>query len=784
MVYLSPNRDEYYMVFPFGSVPLKTYLPDGDIDLTAVGVPNSEDSLANSVRSVLEFEEQNKDAEFEVKDVQYIHAEVKLVKCLVQNIVVDISFNQIGGLCTLCFLEEVDQLIGKDHLFKRSIMLIKAWCYYESRILGAHHGLISTYALETLVLYIFHLFHKSLDGPLVVLYRFLDYYSKFDWEKYCVTLNGPVALSSLPELVAEPPETQESDLLLTDEFLRNCVKKYSVSSEGYEINSRIFPQKHLNIVDPLKQSNNLGRSVSKGNFFRIRSAFVFGARKLANILELPAERINIEVNTFFKNTLERHGSGERPDVQGALPFRPNITSINHSWIGFNSSDFNGDRGFRDKSVLTSPTSDSHEVLYEQLNNLSISSLGKDLSIEPTKFEPNGIVEGIVVSGNCLAGDARDFTTKGASNSRIGDETSRASPSTGETVMSPSGIPSPSGMAYCTPHLFFNPKYSTKNELLSYEIESPRSFSSSIGSFDGPTTSSRNTCLSEESYPLDLIVRKEGEGSESPKFNNLSDLSGDYDLHFTNLLYAQRSQDYVVGPAVFVPYHRPAHVPFQNKHSWNGLHRRNMYPPAAPNGMIPGVPYPPGYYYVNHPILSSAYGTEDLPKPRGTGTYFPNTNSRSYKERLSPGRGKNSLASNHQLKSRYNGRADMHIDTISSEEAGPELPPIQAQVPARNGHGRPTFQEIPHSSRHSPRGVLHGNGVVHPQESKLEFGSFGPVQVGVALPEHGNRPDSVHPHTQASGPASPMQRVGINSNRERSAQPYQLKDDGDFPPLSG
>jgi hypothetical protein len=47
-------------------------------------------------------------------------------------------------------------------------MLIKDWCYYESRILGAPHGLISTYALETLVLYIFHIFHKSLDGPLAV----------------------------------------------------------------------------------------------------------------------------------------------------------------------------------------------------------------------------------------------------------------------------------------------------------------------------------------------------------------------------------------------------------------------------------------------------------------------------------------------------------------------------------------------------------------------------------------------------------------------------------------
>ena len=63
---------------------------------------------------------------------------------------------------------QVDRLTGNNHLFKRSIILIKAWCYYESRILGAHHGLISTYALETLVLYIFHLFHTSLKGPLAV----------------------------------------------------------------------------------------------------------------------------------------------------------------------------------------------------------------------------------------------------------------------------------------------------------------------------------------------------------------------------------------------------------------------------------------------------------------------------------------------------------------------------------------------------------------------------------------------------------------------------------------
>ena len=63
-------------MFPFGSVPLKTYLPDGDIDLTTFGIPNTEDTLASEVCAVLGEEEQNKDAKFEVKDVQLIRAEV------------------------------------------------------------------------------------------------------------------------------------------------------------------------------------------------------------------------------------------------------------------------------------------------------------------------------------------------------------------------------------------------------------------------------------------------------------------------------------------------------------------------------------------------------------------------------------------------------------------------------------------------------------------------------------------------------------------------------------
>jgi hypothetical protein len=35
------------------------------------------------------------------------------------------------------------------------------------------------------------------------MYRFLEYYSKFDWDKYGISLFGPVHLSSLTDLTSK-----------------------------------------------------------------------------------------------------------------------------------------------------------------------------------------------------------------------------------------------------------------------------------------------------------------------------------------------------------------------------------------------------------------------------------------------------------------------------------------------------------------------------------------------------------------------------------------------------
>ena len=166
----------------FGSVPLKTYLPDGDIDLSIFCPADVAKALHTTwtarLQAVLEQEQRNAGAPHRVGEVTVINAEVKpfwgvarrgaaraaaaalgeatsasargeaccscahalcvaqlnptpqttqvkLLKCVVDDVVVDVSFNQLGGLVTLNFLESVDAALGRDNLFKRALLLVR-----------------------------------------------------------------------------------------------------------------------------------------------------------------------------------------------------------------------------------------------------------------------------------------------------------------------------------------------------------------------------------------------------------------------------------------------------------------------------------------------------------------------------------------------------------------------------------------------------------------------------------------------------------------------------------
>lgn len=62
----------------------------------------------------------------------------------------------------------------------------------------------------------------------------------------------------------ETPEDNMDGLLLSKEFLKNCRDIYSVPIRAQEARGQEFSIKRLNILDPLKYNNNLGRCVSKG----------------------------------------------------------------------------------------------------------------------------------------------------------------------------------------------------------------------------------------------------------------------------------------------------------------------------------------------------------------------------------------------------------------------------------------------------------------------------------------------------------------------------------------
>jgi hypothetical protein len=307
-------------------VPLRTYLPDGDIDVCLLGPHEllAKDHWTTRLRAHIERAEaaaaaaakelDTKPNEFAVSEIHVIHAEVKLMKCIADGVVVDISANQFGGLATLGFLEEVDAFIGRGSIFKRSIILIKAWGFYESRVLGAHHALISTYALETLVLYVLNAYHEELTTPLEVLHKFLTFFAEFDWDTHAVSIHGPVPLDEL-DGVRSLPTDAPAGLLLTPEFLWRMLDKYGNDSIMRRVDqqsagsARSMPAKYLNVVDPLLPSNNLGRSVSQGNAKRIRKALRLGAERLSALRADNATRDDAAgaslLEAFFGNTM-RH----------------------------------------------------------------------------------------------------------------------------------------------------------------------------------------------------------------------------------------------------------------------------------------------------------------------------------------------------------------------------------------------------------------------------------------------------------------------------------------------
>ncbi|KAJ8561489.1 hypothetical protein K7X08_037222 [Anisodus acutangulus] len=807
-------------VFPYGSVPLKTYLPDGDIDLTALSSNYSEETLARDVLAVLQEEENRENAEFDVKDTQFIDAEVKLVKCLVQNTVIDISFNQLGGLCSLCFLEQIDRLVGKNHLFKRSIILAKAWCYYESRILGAHHGLISTYALEILVLYIFHMYHSSLSGPLAVLYIFLDYYSKFDWDIYCVSLNGPVRKASLPDIVVEMPDNARNNVLLSEEFLRNCMEMFSVPSRDAEMNTRAFQQKHLNIIDPLKENNNLGRSVHRGNFHRIRRAFKYGARNLGRILLSPSDKVGYEIKKFFGNTLERHGCKHLAYLQNS--------GANFADEGVFSSLFPAEFYSEDAILLKLPEgdleNDNVEMVYKYSPRSALESNLMNGAFSCMVSE-NGY--GQAVSGLRPSGDANDLAASSSVNLNVANGTSECS-GTVNNISSPSGNTTPhcDFSEPCAPGTLCHDLFDCIDERLGSDLwvetrdnplessciyQSGTEYSEGIWSAGSAISSPKTSIL--ESLSLDIRERDSASlAGDVEAINPLVDLTGDYDSHIRSLLYGQCYHGFSLSPAALSNY--------PSSPSW---YRSENFWDTVQQSMLRHQPF--SQMTLNNTLVSptvqlSCYsltamlGSKVKESAQGTGTYSLDTNytcpeiPKGWDQNLASG----TYAQLHMYNSNHiNGWVPAFSDTNSLEKCNQEVSGVQSTVQSHgefavSGQPHHTDGWVPAFSDTNSLGkctqevsgvqsIVQGHrefvvsGKSHHciddshaddfsnSSCRLEFGSLGKLTKDML--SHSSHELLPVPSVSRSVPCS---KPALGKNERTSEHLFRLKNEDEFPPL--
>lgn len=258
----------------YGSWPLQTYTPCGDLDVTVV-LPQSAGqsqtaSVLATVRSQLEFVAKIR-PQCDIRDFTEVNGEVQLLKFSIKGVAIDLSVNQTSGLFSLRLLEYADSLTAK-HILKRALVVVKAWATYESRIAGSRYGLLASYALSVLVLCVLNCYPETRNSAIHVLTRLLKLLDTLNWEREVVTCFGVLPLADYLSSDTIRPREKTTDFFFTPLHLRALAGDNGGASG--------FQAKFINIADPLKPENNLGRSVSRGGFERIRLAVHASLTKL------------------------------------------------------------------------------------------------------------------------------------------------------------------------------------------------------------------------------------------------------------------------------------------------------------------------------------------------------------------------------------------------------------------------------------------------------------------------------------------------------------------------
>lgn len=238
----------------------------------------------------------------QISEITLIPAEVKLIKCKFDNLAFDISINNFVGLCKLSFMSQLEAKFSNNLLLKRSLFLIKSWSYYEAGILGSNVGLMSSYALEILILYMFNNFSHLFNNEIEAVLTFFQVMHETDCNKKIFTISGSLDIDvyyeklknnnyNLNLLIQSLKEENNEDkhIITLDDLI--LVNKHFEKFDDSKSNKKVIDAKLVNIIDPLFQTNNLGKSLNFHNYSKLTKIFEISADNAAKLIKIKQEKV-------------------------------------------------------------------------------------------------------------------------------------------------------------------------------------------------------------------------------------------------------------------------------------------------------------------------------------------------------------------------------------------------------------------------------------------------------------------------------------------------------------
>ena len=243
-----PYHNTY--ILPYGSFPMKVYLKNADIDITIILQSKDEKKIImemeiefiNHILKLIkeEFEKYNKNANCTLfSELKIIMADVPLLKGKIGNISLDISVNNFSGIYKVILIEYLENQLkngfnrlnlfsdnsfcnNKIQIFRRTLILIKSWCLFEGNLMGSNIGLMASYALEILVIFMFNLYYDKIYNEFDGFEKFFELMDKFEWKEYIISIFEIIECSEFQKKL--------------DNYNKLSQKPYIIGSKNYNIN--------------------------------------------------------------------------------------------------------------------------------------------------------------------------------------------------------------------------------------------------------------------------------------------------------------------------------------------------------------------------------------------------------------------------------------------------------------------------------------------------------------------------------------------------------------------